>query len=128
MGWQNHAGDDFLANANDIVNEQARIVGLRIKYKRREKGMLQDELAEKMGIGAGQLSCIARGKYLPTTQNIYKICDILGEDPNYYLKGYIRPEREEYIIKLMKSLPESYQQTVQKSIEMLAEAYKSELK
>ena len=39
MGWQNHAGDDFLANANDIVNEQARIVGLRIKYKRREKGM-----------------------------------------------------------------------------------------
>ena len=55
MGWQNHAGDDFLANANDIVNEQARIVGLRIKYKRREKGMLQDELAEKMGIGAGQL-------------------------------------------------------------------------
>lgn len=40
MGWQNHAGDDFLANANDIVNEQARIVGLRIKYKRREKGML----------------------------------------------------------------------------------------
>lgn len=128
MGWQNHAGDDFLANANDIVNEQARIVGLRIKYKRREKGMLQDELAEKMGIGAGQLSCIERGKYLPTTQNIYIICDILGEDPNYYLKGYIRPEREEYIIKLMKSLPESYQQTVQKSIEMLAEAYKSELK
>ena len=128
MGWQNHAGDDFLANANDIVNEQARIVGLRIKYKRREKGMLQDELAEKMGIGAGQLSCIELGKYLPTTQNIYKICDILGEDPNYYLKGYIRPEREEYIIKLMKSLPESYQQTVQKSIEMLAEAYKSELK
>lgn len=128
MGWQNHAGDDFLANANDIVNEQARIVGLRIKYKRREKGMLQDELAEKMGIGAGQLSCIERGKYLPTTQNICKICDILGGDPNYYLKGYIRPEREEYIIKLMKSLPESYQQTVQKSIEMLAEAYKSELK
>ena len=117
-----------MANANDIVNEQARIVGLRIKYKRREKGMLQDELAEKMGIGAGQLSCIERGKYLPTTQNIYKICDILGEDPNYYLKGYIRPEREEYIIRLMKSLPESYQQTVQKSIEMLAEAYKSELK
>ncbi len=117
-----------MANTNDIVNEQARIVGLRIKYKRREKGMLQDELAEKMGIGAGQLSCIERGKYLPTTQNIYKICDILGEDPNYYLKGYIRPEREEYIIKLIKALPESYQQTVQKSIEMLAEAYKSELK
>lgn len=80
-----------VAHMSDLSNlkEMSRFVGLRIKHKRREKDLTQEALSELMGISTGQLSCIERGVYLPTTQNVYKICDILGEEPNYYLIGHI---------------------------------------
>ena len=53
--------------------------------KRKEKGYTQEELSELLGISNGHLSCVERGCYLPTTQNLFKLCDILGETPNYYL-------------------------------------------
>lgn len=110
------------------INETARLVGIRIKHKRKEKNLTQEALSELMGISTGQLSCIERGVYLPTTQNIYKICDILGEEPNYYLVGHITPEYEYKIIQLIKILPKSYQTAIEKSIELLIEAYVEETK
>lgn len=105
------------------LKEISRLVGIRIKHKRKEKNLTQEALSELMGISTGQLSCIERGVYLPTTQNIYKICDILGEEPNYYLVGHITPEYEYRIIQLIKKLPASYQAVIEKSIEILIEAY-----
>lgn len=106
------------------LKETARLVGIRIKHKRREKNLTQEALSELMGISTGQLSCIERGVYFPTTQNIYKICDILGEEPNYYLIGHISsPEYEARIIQLLKKLPTSYQTAIEKSIELLIDAY-----
>lgn len=115
---------------SDLSNlkEMSRFVGLRIKHKRKEKDLTQEALSELMGISTGQLSCIERGVYLPTTQNIYKICDILGEEPNYYLVGHITPEYEYRIIQLIKKLPASYQAVIEKSIEILIEAYVEETK
>lgn len=115
---------------SDLSNlkETARLVGIRIKHKRKEKGLTQEALSELMGISTGQLSCIERGVYFPTTQNIYKICDILGEEPNYYLVGHITPEYEYRIIKLLKKLPEKYQTAFEKSIELLADAYAEEIR
>lgn len=115
-----------VAHMSDLSNlkEMSRFVGLRIKHKRREKDLTQEALSELMGISTGQLSCIERGVYLPTTQNVYKICDILGEEPNYYLIGHISsPEYETKIIQLLKKLPTSYQTAVEKSIELLIDAY-----
>lgn len=105
----------------------AKLVGIRIKPKRKEKSLTQEELSEKLNISTGQLSCIERGVYLPTTQNIYKICNILGEQPNYYLIGHISSEREYKIIKLIEALPESYQNLLEESIELLVETYLKEL-
>lgn len=119
-----------VAHMSDLSNlkEMSRFVGLRIKHKRKEKDLTQEALSELMGISTGQLSCIERGVYLPTTQNIYKICDILGEEPNYYLVGHITPEYEYRIIQLIKKLPASYQAVIEKSIEILIEAYVEETK
>lgn len=105
----------------------AKLVGIRIKHKRKEKSLTQEELSEKLNISTGQLSCIERGVYLPTTQNIYKICNILEEQPNYYLIGHISSEREYKIIKLIEALPESYQNLLEESIELLVETYLKEL-
>lgn len=109
------------------INEKSKLVGIRIKHKRKEKALTQDELAELMDISPGQLSCIERGIYLPTTQNIYKICDILGEKPNYYLIGYISSEKENRIIDLVQILPQSYQEMLENSIELLVNTYVKEI-
>lgn len=114
--------------AKTNINDISKLVGIRIKHKRKEKDLTQEALSELMGISTGQLSCIERGVYLPTTQNIYKICDILGEEPNYYLVGHITPEYEYRIIQLIKKLPEKYQAAIEKSIELLIEAYVEEIK
>lgn len=111
-------------SAKTNINDISKLVGIRIKHKRKEKDLTQEALSELMGISTGQLSCIERGVYLPTTQNIYKICDILGEEPNYYLIGHISSlEYETKIIQLLKKLPTSYQTAVEKSIELLIDAY-----
>lgn len=117
----------YMSDASNL-QEISRLVGIRIKHKRKEKKLTQEALSELMGISTGQLSCIERGVYLPTTQNIYKICDILGEEPNYYLVGHISPEYEYRIIQLIKKLPVSYQSVLEKSIELLIDAYVQETK
>lgn len=109
------------------INEKHKLVGLRIKNKRKENNLTQEELSELMGISPGQLSCIERGIYLPTTQNIYKLCSILGEEPNYYLIGHISTEEENKIIKLVKVLPKDYQNLLINSIEAFIEVYSKEV-
>lgn len=116
-----------MAKTNSSINETSRLVGIRIKHKRKEKNLTQEELSELMGISPGQLSCIERGVYLPTTQNIYKICNILGEEPNYYLVGHISTENENQINKLLKVLPEAYQDVLINSIESFVHVYLKEI-
>lgn len=112
-----------MAENNLKRNEKSKLVGLRIKHKRKEKDLTQEKLSELMNISPGQLSCIERGVYLPTTQNLYKKCDILGEEPNYYLIGHISSEKENKIINLLKILPKDYQDMIEASIGLLIEAY-----
>lgn len=95
--------------------------------KRKEKGYTQEELAELLGISNGHLSCVERGCYLPTTQNLFKLCDILGETPNYYLIGELSVKRETNIISLIKTLPESYQIAIESSVKSLVDAYTTEI-
>lgn len=118
---------DHMVITNSNINENFKLVGIRIKHKRKEKDLTQEELSELMGISPGQLSCIERGVYLPTTQNIYKICNILGEEPNYYLVGHISTENEDRIIKLVKILPETYQEVLINSIESFISVYLKEI-
>ena len=58
---------------------------------------------------------------------MFKICKILGEDPNYYLYGYISEKRNNKITELFKLLPENYQDMAEKSLELLVNAYIEEL-
>ena len=95
--------------------------------KRKEKGYTQEELAELLGISNGHLSCVERGCYLPTTQNLFKLCDILGETPNYYLIEEISVKRETNIIYLIKTLPENYQKAIENSVKSLVDAYTTEI-
>lgn len=109
------------------MDQNTKLIGIRIMQKRKEKGYTQEALAELLGISSSHLSCVERGCYLPTTQNLFKLCDILGETPNYYLIGELSAKRESNLLSLTKMLPKSYQAMIEKSIKLLVETYSDEI-
>lgn len=90
--------------------------------RRKELGYTQEELAEKIGFSKNHLSSVERGKYVPTTQFVFQICNALGESPDYYLIGRITEESSE-LNNLIKSLPQHEQKILCK----LLHAYIDEL-
>ena len=60
--------------------EIKELIGRRIKYLRKSKGMSQEELAEKMGINPKYLSSIERGKENPTLDTFIKLTSTLNID------------------------------------------------
>ena len=81
-----------------------KLIGIRIMQQRKSLGLSQEKLAEKLGISKNHLSNIERGKYIPTTEFIFKICNTMGNTPDYYLIGTPTAETDE-IVNLIKTLP-----------------------
>lgn len=92
--------------------------------RRKALGLTQEDLAEKVGLSKNHLSNIECGKYLPTTQFVFKICEILGETPDYYLIGKIS-EKSTKISALIKSLPAESQRVVCRLLETYIEEISS---
>ena len=90
--------------------------------KRKEKGLSQEDLSEKIGFSKNHISNIERGKYIPTTAYLFAICNALGETPDYYLIGSPTKETDR-ITALIKTLPD-YNQTI---LLKLLELYISEI-
>lgn len=81
-----------------------KLIGIRMMTKRKEKGLSQEDLSEKIGFSKNHISNIERGKYIPTTTYIFEICNALGETPDYYLIGSPTKETDK-ITTLIKGLP-----------------------
>ena len=88
-----------------------KLVGIRIMQRRKEKDLTQEQLSEQIEISKNHLSSLERGIYLPTTPVLFRICNILGETPDYYLIGKVSVETDE-MTKLIKSLPGRSQKIV----------------
>lgn len=100
---------------------ESKLIGIRIMQRRKEKGLNQEELSELIGFSKNHISNIERGKYIPTTRFIFKICTVLGGTPDYYLIGRISEETNDTIL-LLSGLPDDKQ----KMINCLLKTYISE--
>lgn len=98
----------------------SKYIGIRILQKRKENGLSQEELSEKLGISKNHLSSIERGIYIPTTKLVIELCNVLGETPDYYLIGKITKEANE-TLNLLKKLPQKDQTIILKLIEKYIE-------
>ena len=98
-----------------------KLIGIRIMQRRKEIGLTQEQLSEQLEISKNHLSSIERGLYVPTTQLVFRICDVLGETPDYYLIGKIT-EDTNIIVQLLQSMPASIQKIVLKLIETYLES------
>ncbi|MBE6635600.1 MAG: helix-turn-helix transcriptional regulator [Ruminococcaceae bacterium] len=64
-----------------------REIGLRINARRKELGLTQEQLAEKMEVSIQMISNLELGKKAIRPENLVKICDILGVSADYILRG-----------------------------------------
>lgn len=97
-----------------------KLVGDRIKRRRKAAGLTQEALSELIDLSKNHLSNIERGRYLPTIETLLLICDILGQTPDYYLTGKISPETDR-ISQMVKRLSEDSQRILCKLIETYLE-------
>lgn len=97
-----------------------KLVGNRIKRRRKAAGLTQEALAEQIGLSKNHLSNIERGRYLPTIETMLMVCDALGQTPDYYLIGKISPETDR-ISQMVKRLSEDSQRILFRLIETYLE-------
>lgn len=83
-------------------------IGARIARQRKLKGITQERLAEATGISKNQMSSIERGISSFKIEFLFKICDELGETPDFYLIG-THSEIVDELTELLASL-KPYQQ------------------
>lgn len=82
----------------------SKLIGIRIMQRRKSLSLTQEQLAERVGFSKNHISSVERGKYTPTTQLIFRICEVMGETPDYYLIGKTSDDTDK-ISSLVKQLP-----------------------
>lgn len=81
-----------------------KLLGKRIQELRKSKNITQEYMAELIGIETVSLSNIERGKYYPASENLSKIIDVLGVEPEeLFALGHLKPHKEliEEMVKVL---------------------------
>ena len=60
------------------VDEKFKLLGRRVKFLRMDKGISQTKMAELIGLSQTNLSNMEAGRTAITTQNLFKMSEILG--------------------------------------------------
>lgn len=64
-----------------------RLIGGRIKAKRKAAGKTQEQLAEKLSVTVGYVSQIERGVTKISLDTLSKICSALNGDMSFFITG-----------------------------------------
>ena len=60
------------------MDERFKLLGRRVKFLRMDKGISQTRMAELIGLSQTNLSNMEAGRTAITTQNLFKMSEILG--------------------------------------------------
>ncbi|MBQ8418295.1 MAG: helix-turn-helix transcriptional regulator [Phascolarctobacterium sp.] len=60
------------------MEEKFKLLGRRVKFLRMDKGISQTRMAELIGLSQTNLSNMEAGRTAITTQNLFKMSEILG--------------------------------------------------
>lgn len=92
--------------------DNKNFLGKKIKEFRKNKGLTQDKLAEKIGIDVKHLSRIECGKNQLSLNLLYKICYILDVEPFRLFDTSITKQKDEMIKEIIKFLSETNEDKV----------------
>lgn len=63
------------------------VIGKRIRKIREDKGLTQEDLAEKLDVSNAYISKIERGRTTLSLERLSGLCRVLEESPEYILQG-----------------------------------------
>ena len=111
-------------------------IGVLIRSERTRRGMTQEELGERVGVGKAQISKIESGRGL-TIRTVTKVLDALGLSASVHLQTMVPVDRRiiGYIVANISEFARTHGMTVReagnylnryKGLDFLAEHYEAE--
>lgn len=112
-------GDKEMADASNVDGPEGgsspkdagpvdRLIGKRVMMRRRERGLSQAALAERLGISFQQLQKYEQGHNRITVSRLAKIASELGVPIGYFLKGAVALTHADLMQKLQDEAAEEF--------------------
>ena len=98
------------------------VLGQRIRDARKQKGLTQEDLAEKAGIGTMYLGEIERGKKMPSLNTFCQIVEALDISADYLLRDSIQAGKD-YVLNEITEKIEAITPQQRKTIIDIVDAY-----
>ena len=98
--------------------------GQAIQRIRKERGMTQEDLADKSGITSNTVSRIERGSLIPALPTLIDICNVLGTGADSILAAYITadtPIRWSLLAQKLNGLDADKQDKIETVLDCLIE-------
>ena len=118
------------------MTERIENIGLMIRNERIRRGLTQEELGERVGVGKAQISKIESGKGL-TVKTVTKVLDALGLSASVFLNNVQTVDKNviAYVVAAISEFAKAHNLSVReannylirfKGIDFLAEHYDAE--
>ena len=98
---------------------QLKDMGVRISARRRELGITQERLAEKMDVSVQMISNLELGKKAIRPENLIKLCDVLQTSADYILCGRSADKDVSLIAEKFKRLSIEDQKLIESLIDRI---------
>lgn len=103
-------------------------IGKRIALLRKENGMRQEDLAEKLDISIKHMGEVERGLTCLSIKKLISLCEILSTDMNYLILGIDRRSGDyanvpRYILELFNSDDKVQQELLQENLLLFKKTY-----
>lgn len=94
-------------------------MGLRVSERRKELGMTQEQVAEKMDVSVQMISNLELGRKAIRPENLVKICSILSTSADYLLTGKHNESELLDLTHKMSKLSQKHQSIIKELIDSL---------
>lgn len=99
-----------------------KLIGGRIKTKRKAAGKTQEQLAEKLSVTVGYVSQLERGVTKISLDTLSEICSILNCDMSFFITGTATGENaylQDELIEKYSALTQTQKKTILDFIDVL---------
>ena len=111
-----------IINSGDIMELQYSQMGKRISNRRKQLGISQISLAEKLDISNNHLSGVERGKEIPSLDLLVDICNALDVTPDYLLMGSMHSDNiSQNIIESLRLCSNDDLQLVKEIVQLMVD-------
>lgn len=100
------------------MNDYKHDMGLRIKERRKELKLTQDELSEMIDVSVKHFGMVERGLTGLSIENLIKLSDILGVSLDYIIKGEANMDEWRCTLSTLQKVPRGKEHLIKELINL----------